>query len=60
MPRQKECPNCATDIPESAVVCPICRYDFPKRAALPWKPVAAILLIVILVPLILAVLRHRP
>ena len=59
MARQKECPNCATDIPESATVCPICRYDFPRRPVLPWKPVAAILVIVLLVPLILAVLRHR-
>lgn len=57
MLRQKECPNCATDIPENAVRCPICKYDFPKRPVLPWKPVAAILIIVLLVPLILALLR---
>ena len=60
MPRQKECPNCATDIPENAAVCPICRYDFPRRPMLPWKPVALALIIVLLVPLILALLRHRP
>ncbi|HYV50303.1 MAG TPA: hypothetical protein VE910_00245 [Dongiaceae bacterium] len=59
MPRQKECPNCATDIPERAAVCPICRYDFPRRPVFPWKPVAAILVIVLLVPLILALLRLR-
>jgi len=58
MPRQKECPNCATDISESALVCPICRYDFPKRPVLPWKPVAVILVIVLLVPLILVLLRR--
>ena len=60
MPRQKECPNCATDIPENAAMCPICRYDFPRRPVLPWKPVALALIIVFLVPLILALLRHRP
>jgi len=47
MPRTRECPNCAVDIPEDAAVCPICRYDFPKKATLPWKPVAALLLILI-------------
>jgi len=44
----KECPNCAVEIRDDAVVCPICKYDFPRRAALPWKPVAALLLVVIL------------
>ena len=57
MPGQKECPNCATDIAEDATQCPICKYDFPKRPVLPWKPVAAILIIVLLVPLILVLLR---
>ena len=39
-------------------MCPICRYDFPKRPVLPWKPVAVILVIVLLVPLILVLLRR--
>jgi hypothetical protein len=53
----KECPNCAVDIRDDAEVCPICRYEFPRRAVLPWKPVAAILLLVILVPLLVVLLR---
>jgi hypothetical protein len=57
MPRQKECPNCATDIPALASVCPICRYDFPRRPTLPWKPVAIMVILVILVSLSLGLLR---
>ena len=53
----KECPNCATDIADSAGICPICKYDFPKRAALPWKPVAVVLLLILLFPLIRRLLR---
>jgi hypothetical protein len=53
----KECPNCAVDIADDAEVCPICRYDFPRRAVFPWKPVAAILLLVILLPLLALVIR---
>jgi len=53
----KECPNCAVEIEDRATVCPICRYDFPARAALPWKPVAILLLVVILVPLIWGAIR---
>jgi len=53
----KECPNCAVEIREDATRCPICGYDFPRRAALPWKPVAALLLIVLLLPLLLKALR---
>lgn len=53
----KECPNCAVDIADDAETCPICRYDFPRRGALPWKPVAAVLLLVILVPLLLLLFR---
>lgn len=55
--RKKECPNCAVDIPADATVCPICRYEFPGRAVLPWKPVAALLLVVILVSLLVALRR---
>jgi hypothetical protein len=53
----KECPNCATDIREDAVVCPICKYEFPRRGALPWKPVALVVLIAFVLPLIWVVLR---
>jgi hypothetical protein len=44
----KECPNCAVEIADGAETCPICRYEFPRRGALPWKPVAALLIVVIL------------
>lgn len=54
---KKECPNCATDIDAGATVCPICRYDFPVRPALPWKPVAILVLIVLLVPLGIRLIR---
>jgi hypothetical protein len=47
----KECPNCATDVDAKATVCPICRYEFPSRPVLPWKPVTVLVLIVVLVPL---------
>jgi hypothetical protein len=53
----KECPNCATDIRADAVVCPICKYEFPRRGALPWKPVAALVLLALLVPLVYLVVR---
>lgn len=53
----KECPNCATEIPEDATVCPICKYEFPSRSPFPWKPVAAILLVVLLLPLAWVVIR---
>lgn len=54
---KKECPNCATDIDAGAAVCPICKYDFPTRPALPWKPVAILVLIILLVPLGIRLLR---
>lgn len=58
MSAQQECPNCATDIDASARVCPICKYDFPRRSPLPWKPVAALLLVAILLPLVIALARR--
>lgn len=53
----KECPNCATDIRADASVCPICKYEFPRRGALPWKPVAAVVLLALLVPLVYLLVR---
>ncbi len=53
----KECPNCAVDIPDDAEVCPICKYEFPRRAALPWKPVAVVVLIAFLLPVLWALFR---
>ncbi len=53
----KECPNCAVDIPDDASVCPICGYEFPGRGALPWKPVAVVVLIAFLLPLLWFLLR---
>jgi hypothetical protein len=53
----KECPNCAVDVPDEASVCPICRYEFPRRGALPWKPVAVVVLIAFLLPVIWLLVR---
>jgi len=53
----KECPNCAVEIPDRAEVCPICKYDFPRRSPLPWKPVAGILLLVILGAILFGLVR---
>ena len=53
----RECPNCATDIPAASTVCPICRYEFPRRPVLPWKPVALALLVVLMVSTAIALLR---
>jgi len=30
MEKKKECPNCATEIPEKSKVCYICGYEFPQ------------------------------
>ena len=53
----KECPNCAMDVPDAAAVCSICRYEFPRRRVLSWKPVVLILLLALLVPLVLVLVR---
>ena len=53
----RECPNCATDVPANVETCPICRYEFPRRPVLPWKPVALALLIVIGVTTLVALIR---
>ena len=53
----KECPNCAVDIADDAEICPICKYDFPKKAVFPWKPVALVLLVILLFPVIRGLLR---
>ncbi len=53
----KECPNCAVDVPDTASTCPICRYEFPRRGALPWKPVAAVVLIAFLLPVVYLLIR---
>jgi hypothetical protein len=45
------------EIEAGAVVCPICRYEFPARPVLPWKPVAILVLLVLLVPLGVRLLR---
>ncbi|KPL02468.1 MAG: hypothetical protein AMJ90_05765 [candidate division Zixibacteria bacterium SM23_73_2] len=31
MGKKKECPNCATEIPEESKVCYICGYEFPQH-----------------------------
>ena len=54
----KECPNCAVDIQESKTVCPICRYEFPRRAAIPWKPVALAVLTVVGFYILLNLVRN--
>lgn len=53
----KECPNCATDIPARSEVCPICKYEFPSRSAIPWKPVALVVLSVLLIPVLARLIR---
>lgn len=53
----KECPNCATEIPDDRAICPICRYEFPRRAVFPWKPAAILVLLALLVPLLVTVVR---
>lgn len=42
----KECPNCAVEIQAADQVCAICKYEFPRKAVLPWKPVALVVLAV--------------
>ncbi len=54
----QECPNCAVEIREGLEVCPICKYEFAGRPVLPWKPIAAVLIIVILCPVALALIRY--
>jgi RNA polymerase subunit RPABC4/transcription elongation factor Spt4 len=54
----KECPNCAVEIQKELNVCPICGYEFAGRPVFPWKPVAAVLIVVILFPLALALIRY--
>lgn len=58
MTAKKECPNCATDIDAGAPACPICKYDFPRRPALPWKPVAVLVLLALLLPLLVVLVRR--
>jgi hypothetical protein len=53
----KECPNCASDVPDDATVCRICKYEFGSPGVFPWKPVAAILLVVLLLPLLVVAWR---
>lgn len=55
---KKECPNCAVEIEARLDVCPICGYEFPGRFASSWKPVAAVLLVVLLVPLVWQLVRY--
>lgn len=53
----KECPNCAVEIKDQAVVCPICGYEFPQKPVLPWKPIAALVLLALLLPLLIKLFR---
>lgn len=53
----RECPNCAVAIEDSSTACPICKYEFAQRQALPWKPVAIILLVVLLIPVVIQLNR---
>lgn len=55
---KKECPNCAVDIPATAEQCPICRYEFPRRGVLPWKPVAVLVLAALIVPVVIQLIRR--
>ncbi len=53
----RECPNCAMDVRADAPACPICKYEFQQRLKFPWKPVAVVLLVVILAGLAWQVMR---
>ena len=54
----KECPNCAVEIQDRQETCPICKYEFPQKAVLPWKPVALVVAGVFLFYLILSLVRN--
>ncbi|WP_157373292.1 hypothetical protein [Algoriphagus terrigena] len=43
--KKKECPSCAMEIDAQAAVCPICKFEFPKRS--PWITWVAIFLVIV-------------
>ncbi|MBA4299172.1 MAG: hypothetical protein C0433_03545 [Cyclobacterium sp.] len=43
--KTKECPSCAMEIDSKSTVCPICQFEFPKRA--PWITWMAIFLVLL-------------
>jgi len=44
--KKKECPSCAMEIDDSAVVCPICSYEFKSSSSPMVKWVAIVLLVI--------------
>ena len=40
--KTKECPSCAMEVDSSSKICPICQFEFPRRA--PWITGMAIFL----------------
>jgi hypothetical protein len=54
----KECPNCAVEIRQELQVCPVCRYEFGRRSALPAKRiVGGVVLVAFLLPAIWGLIR---
>jgi predicted amidophosphoribosyltransferase len=43
--KTKECPSCAMEVENSLSICPICQFEFPKRAH--WITGMAIFLLVV-------------
>jgi len=43
--KTKECPSCAMEVDNSLSICPICQFEFPKRA--PWITGMAIFLLIV-------------
>jgi hypothetical protein len=35
LPRRRSCPNCGSSIPQTFMVCPVCRHDSYVRVPLP-------------------------
>jgi RNA polymerase subunit RPABC4/transcription elongation factor Spt4 len=49
MKGQKECPSCAMMVSEKAIVCPVCKYEFPTQSkALRWLALVLVIFIIIL------------
>jgi hypothetical protein len=43
--KTKECPSCAMEVDSSSKICPICQFEFPRRA--PWITWMAIFLLLV-------------
>ncbi|MEW5874924.1 MAG: zinc ribbon domain-containing protein [Candidatus Zixiibacteriota bacterium] len=59
MPAKRECPSCATEVPDHLNQCFVCGYEFAgKPAGRSWRTwVALILLLIFLIPLLQLLVR---